>query len=271
MNKLKSATNVWRYLLGEILDGDVVRPRGLETRELMHKTIVVPLARPVIYDAARKLSYRFMAAEALWILNGDYRVETIAPYNPNIAQFSDDGVTFFGAYGPRVISQLDHVVGALVADRDTRQAVISIWRPNPPKTKDVPCTVALAFNVRESALNVHAFMRSSDAWLGVPYDVFNFAMIGARVACAMNYESATPRLTLGRLYLTAVSSHLYAERFDDAERCAIATDTLIDEDEELARSALLQRLVYDGRWDVIENDIRCCRDREDQIQWKIRP
>ena len=72
-----------------------------------------------------------MAAEALWILSGDNKVETIAPYNKNIKQFSDDGIIFQGAYGPRIISQLDYVIESLRKDRESRQAVLTIWNPNP--------------------------------------------------------------------------------------------------------------------------------------------
>jgi thymidylate synthase len=160
-----------------------------------------------------------MAAEAYWILSGDDRVETIAPYNPNISAFSDDGVKFFGAYGPKIHSQIDYVVAKLCADKFSRQAGLTIWRENPPKTLDVPCTVSIFFNIREKEdgrnfLNVNVFMRSSDIWLGVPYDVFNFSMLGYMV-CGM-LRKAGIDVEPNCLYLTAASGHLYEKNFHGA-------------------------------------------------------
>lgn len=219
-----NATTAWRVLLHRILTtGALVRPRnavvpgGRATLECAPGIVRIDMAEPVVAAPARKLSYRFMAAEALWILDGNDRVDAIAPYNPNIAQFSDDGEQFFGAYGPRLMDQAMHVIMALATDPDTRQAVLTLWRPNPPKTKDVPCTIALIFQERKRALNLHVSMRSSDTWMGVPYDVFTFSMIAAWIAWRVNRlrrARPAPRLPierLGHLMFYAASSHLYEE------------------------------------------------------------
>ena len=56
--------------------------------------------------------------------------------------------------------------------------IINIWRENPRSSKDIPCTLSLQFFLREASdqlwLHTIATMRSNDAWLGVPYDTFNF-------------------------------------------------------------------------------------------------
>ena len=43
-----------------------------------------------------------------------------------IAKFSDDGIMFRGAYGPKVVEQLGYVTQNLLSDPDSRQAVINI-------------------------------------------------------------------------------------------------------------------------------------------------
>lgn len=210
---------VWLDALRSAIEhGRPVRPRGQPTLELPQHTTAVNMRFPVLTVAARKLSYKFMAAEAYWILTGDNRVSSIAPYNKHIADFSDDGIRFFGAYGPRIIDQLPYVTAKLVEDPSTREAGLTIWRPSPPPTKDVPCTVAIFFELRQSdpgsvgnagtSLNCHVFMRSSDLWLGWPYDVFNFSMLSNLVCCELRGRlpfDAWP----GTLYLTAASMHLY--------------------------------------------------------------
>ena len=264
------ASAVWMHTLSRIFtEGHDVAPRGMKTLELSQHTVHMSMSRPVVLCPARKLSYTFLAAEALWILSGDDRVNTIAPYNPNISAFSDDGHRFAGAYGPRIMEQYDFVIDKLVEDRNTRQAVMTVWRPNPARSKDVPCTVAIMFSIRHDRLQCHVFMRSSDAWLGLPYDVFNFSMLAARIACS--YNKVRPALlsavSLGWLHLTMASSHLYERNFGEARDC-------LDEVEAPRGEELPESWVTAGDWELIEKSIVFCRDKAEgwppQI-WRIRP
>lgn len=218
----------WKTLIEDILrNGDVVSPRGKQTFERPQKTLVVGMTRPVLTVPQRKLSYQGMAAEAHWILTGDNTLAGIAPWLPKMKDFSDDGVTLAGAYGPRIRSQLDYVVAKLLQDQDTRQATLSIWTPNPEPSKDYPCTVAMDFKIRTTygkrRLNMHVFMRSSDVWLGIPYDVFSFSMVAHLVCCRLNTalgQQIDGWLQPGALFLTAASSHLYKENWLSALECA---------------------------------------------------
>lgn len=227
LNAQACATTAWHDALADILcNGNHSAPRGIPTLEIPQRTMVIDMLRPVVMTPSRQLNYRFMAAEAFWILTGDDRVESIAKYNGHIAQFSDDGEKFFGAYGPRVVEQLDYVVKKLREDPNTRQAGMTLWRQNPPKTKDVPCTIALFFFIRGNRLNAHVFMRSSDAWLGIPYDVFSFCMLAYRV-CGILESGVVNLYVPGNLYLTAASSHLYETNFEMARSCL--RDKIIDQ------------------------------------------
>lgn len=227
-------THVWLSNLRHLMQfGEMAAPRGMMTRETLQKTFVIDMRQPVLTVPSRKLSYRFMAAEAYWILSGDDKVNTIAPFNKNISQFSDNGETFYGAYGPKIRDQLPYVVGKLTEDRDTRQAGLTIWRESPGKTKDVPCTVAIFFSIRGNLLNAHVYMRSSDIWLGLPYDAFNFSML-AHLICAhvnMNYSQDFLKMVQpGALYLTAASSHIYEKNWADARHVLALNDVEIQHD-----------------------------------------
>lgn len=170
----------------------------------------------------RKMGYRFMCAEALWILEGRNDL-SIAHYVQAIKNFSDDGHRFQGAYGPKVTEQLRYVCDVIAADWDTRQAIISIWREQPRPSKDIPCTLTLQFIVRNNSNNypmIHciANMRSSDLWLGWVYDVFNFTMITAWVATRIREMTGTI-LAMGNLYLNAGSQHIYDINIPAASEC----------------------------------------------------
>lgn len=203
-----------RYVMD---NGDIVSPRGIETKEVLNDRMVFDMNYPVINNEARKLSYRFLAAEAYWITSGLCLVEEIEPYNLHIAQFSDDGYIFNGAYGPMYQNQFEFVVNALKNDLTTRQAWMTIWHPNPVETKDHKCTIAMGFNVRRGRIHTTVQMRSNDLFLGRPYDVFNFTMMTLKILCALNQRTGLG-IRLGTMTLNSASAHIYEDKYEKVNR-----------------------------------------------------
>ena len=216
-----SATHAWTKLLQTLTSHEIdsVAPRDQQTKEVLGVSTSFDMCYPVVTNATRNLGYKFLAAEAAWILSGDNRVETIAPYAKKIGDFSDDGIRFFGAYGPRIVDQISYIVDTLVRDCHSRQAVMTIWRPNPRATKDVPCTVSVQWLIRNGQLHCIDSMRSSDAWLGWPYDVFNFSLLSAMIAVEYRMRTGV-YLAPGTFTLIAGSHHLYERNYERAKSIA---------------------------------------------------
>jgi len=213
-----SATETWHTNLRNIINGgQEVRPRGMLTREISPYMSWFDMTDPIVIAPERDLGYKFMSAEAAFILSGDNRVSTIAPYSKEISKFSDDGVTFFGSYGPRIVDQLQYVAKTLAEDLDSRQAVLEIWRPSPPKSKDIPCTCLIQWLIRGNKLNCIDTMRSSDTWLGWPYDSFAFSMVSLALLLRLR-KAYKIDLELGTLTIVAGSQHLYERNFAQAEK-----------------------------------------------------
>lgn len=223
---MKSIDLAWLKLLHSILhQGAYCNPRGMASKELIGFSSVVNMNHCILTNSVRNIKHAFLFGEAAWILSGSNRVRDIEPFMKNITKFSDDGITFFGAYGPKVSDQLAYVVDTLINDLDSRQAVINIWREKPAPTKDVPCTLSLQFLVRDNVIHTVVTMRSSDAWLGWVYDVFNFSMITKWVAIALRKrmcnDSRFSNLQLGSLTLTAGSQHLYEHDIPEAKKAVL--------------------------------------------------
>lgn len=220
--KVLHADEAWLYTLTSLQrDGANVNPRGMPCLELVGYTHTIDMNFPVVMNETRTLNYRFMVGEAWWILTGRDDLESIRPYNSKIADYSDDGISFYGAYGPRFRDQVDQVVDTIGRDLHTRQAVLTLWRQNPQPTKDVPCTVALQFMVRDGVVHTNVFMRSSDVWLGFPYDVFNFTMMTAYVKHRLARVYGI-NVGLGYMTLVAGSQHLYTSNLDRANAVIMA-------------------------------------------------
>jgi len=274
----RSATEVWRTTLQRVLtQGVEVAPRGQATKEILGHQVVVDMRKPVVRSIQRKLSYQFMAAEAYWICTGDNRLSELELYAPQMTRYSDDGVTLAGAYGPMIAVQFEYIIHTLLADHDTRQAALTLWRPNPPPSADIPCTLSIAFQLRRPPitseeegvqisqrpyqLHMHVTMRASDVWLGLPYDVFSFSMVGAYLCTHLHQRGL--QVELGALYLTAASSHLYTKDCDGAQRCL--QEMLIPQ--RLVPAWLLTVAPERFLWHL--RDLREARSNDNSLRWWV--
>lgn len=210
----------WFKLLRAIWDeGSPVSPRGFETRELINTHITVNnMARNILVHPARGLSYRFMVAEWLWIAAGLNDVATITRWNKNIAQFSDNGASFAGAYGVRIAPQVPWILEQL-RKPGSRQAVVSIWTPAPAPSRDIPCTLTWQMLARDGGLHAVVNMRSSDIFWGLAYDFFNFSQLTAGVAGELGLSRGSLSFNLG-------SSHMYERDREKLGAILVDPDTL---------------------------------------------
>lgn len=217
---MRTASYAWRDVVYDVMmTGEPSVPRGHKTAEVVNYTNWFDMVSPVVTVPERNIGYKFMAAEAAWIMSGDARLSTIRPFAQKMEQFSDDGVFLFGAYGPRVVSQVSHVVQTLIQDQDSRQAVVGLWRESPRATKDVPCTLTAQWLIRDGALHCIDNMRSSDTILGWPYDVFTFSCISCGIAVMLR-EHGGIDVKLGTFNLNAGSQHIYERDFELAKQVA---------------------------------------------------
>lgn len=262
----------WRLLLTKLLNhGTLIAPRGEPTLEILHEnSISCYLADAVVCSPARKLNYQFMAAEALWILSGSNELSPLTRFIKRFTQYSDDGKTLFGAYGPHVVKQFNYVLDTLIEDRATRRATLTIWRQNPPTTKDYPCTIAMTFSIRDDQLHQHVYMRSSDAWLGIPYDLFSFSCIGLKLACSYNMQNRANKINPGTLTISMTSSHLYVK---DKDAAVEVGREAFDDGARRSSHNRVNELVADGDWQAIEDSLIACRENLPPAtwMWRIRP
>jgi thymidylate synthase len=198
--------------------GQRVSPRGKPTLEVLGTSLMVrnPLSC-LIKHPMRDINPKYAIAEFLWIISGSNRVSDLMPFNKKMVDYSDDGEHLDGAYGPRLMNQMEYVLNTLRNDRVTRQAVATIWTPNPGPSKDIPCTVDIQFlrrpnrygAERRDELHSIIHMRSSDVWIGLVYDFPVFAMITNMVAAEIDCE-------LGWVEFVFGSSHLYLTDYEAA-------------------------------------------------------
>jgi thymidylate synthase len=215
---MNSFSYVWQDLIARLDRCPVTESRNGPVQELLGDTLRFAMSTAVLAIKERKLRYAFMYREAWWILSGRNDVSPLTELIGRTIKYSDDGVRFTGAYGPKIVDQMRYVVQTLVKDPESRQAVINIWRESPAPSRDIPCTTSVQFLIRNGTIHTVVTMRSSDVWLGLPYDVFTFTMLTCLVALELHIQT-NKAYTLGEMIHTAGSRHLYEVNHSAAMHC----------------------------------------------------
>lgn len=202
----------------------------LEVTGPMVTVFTKPFER-VLFSVERDANPFFHFLEALWILSGSEDVEWLANVLPSIAEFSDDGKTFHGAYGARLRNvivpavrnpvplrkdQLEDCIALLRKDPDTRRAVCALWQPvhdSGYNGKDMPCNTMLTFKLREGRLHLTVFNRSNDmVWGAYGANVVQFSSI-------LEYMCGMLDVRPGHMCTWSDSFHVY-EKNAAWQRCS---------------------------------------------------
>lgn len=172
----------------------------------------------VLFYPERDANPFFHFMEGLWMLGGRNDVEWISRFNSNIDQFSDDGVTFHGAYGYRWlnhfsgINQLSKVAEILRENKYDRRCVVNMWDPEIDLGrvgKDVPCNVAIMFAVSQTNhLDMTVCCRSNDIiWGAYGANAVHFSMLQEVMAAWIGSA-------VGRYWQISNNYHAYLDVFE---------------------------------------------------------
>lgn len=180
----------------------------------------------------RKTFPKSAAAEVAWYLQGTQDATFIRKYAPLWDKFVElidikgglfmedravEGVK--AAYGYRWRrhfgrDQVGLAVEALRKDPSDRRCYVSAWDPaedglGAVGQRNVPCPAAFTFSMLGNELHSSIALRSSDVFVGLPYDVMGHALLMDAVARELG---ATP----GVMHVTLAHAHLYESHWDMA-------------------------------------------------------
>lgn len=168
----------------------------------------------------RKTFPKSAAAENAWYLQGTQDASFIRKYAPLWDKFVEpigdvEGVK--AAYGYRWRNhfgrdQIRLALEALRKDSSDRRCFISAWDPSEDGLgalgqRNVPCPAAFTFSVLNGELHSSIILRSSDIFVGLPYDVMGHALL----MDAMAHEL---RIRPGVMHVTLAHAHLYESHWE---------------------------------------------------------
>lgn len=169
----------------------------------------------VLFNRKRDCNPVFHLMESIWMMAGRNDVAFLTQFNKNMANFSDDGITFNAAYGYRWrhhfgFDQIRSVIKILQADPASRQAVVQIWDSADlkKKTKDKACNTQIIFDLRHEHLNMTVYNRSNDIWWGAyGANAVHFSFLQEFVARAL-------KAPIGYYRQVSHNLHLYTELYN---------------------------------------------------------
>jgi thymidylate synthase len=233
-NRFDSLDDAFRWVVEAIVrDGEPVAPRTISTKELRGISISISdPRRRYVSLAPRRWSFAYALGEFCWHARGSAKLDEISFYSKRWEQMSDDGETVVGSsYGAKIFaaeyqleSQWDVIKTALKSDLSSRRSVLYFGEPlgtASAQSRDVSCATSLQFLVRQRKLEAVATMRSNDAMIGLPYDIFLFTMLQELMAVSLQLE-------VGPYHHFVGSMHIYESELDAARAIVGAGATIQD-------------------------------------------
>lgn len=189
-------------------ESNVAASRGSNT-EILGVLIEIERSRARLSRSETRGRLFSSLGELLWYLSGDNRLDFIEPYIKRYRQESEDcGKSVYGGYGPRLLNQrgndqIANVITLLREHSASRRAVIQIFNAEDIASRhtEIPCTTSLQFFIRDKCVHLIVNMRSNDAYIGFPHDVFCFTMLQEIVGRTLGCELGGYRRFVGSMHL----------------------------------------------------------------------
>lgn len=217
----RNAAHAFVSKLAQIrLNGSAVTVRGKSTHEILNQSIT--LQRPMercITIPGRGNDIFATIAETMWVLGGRNDMQYLSRYLKRAHQFSDDGLIWRGAYGPRLrnwcgVDQLNEIRELIKNEEHTRRAVGILFDPyrDFADSKDIPCNNWLHFLLRDGRLLLNIALRSNDIiWGFSGINTFEWSVLHEMMAFWVNAEVGCETFFVSSL-------HLYDDKIETADR-----------------------------------------------------
>lgn len=218
---------------------------GTGTRSVFGYQMRMDLQEGFPLLTTKKVFFRGLAEELLWIISGSTNIQPLAKKNVKIwndwpydtykkseayqgesmeafiekIKTDDEFAQLYGQLGPVYghqwrdffgTDQLQELIEGLKQNPFSRRHIICAW--NPAQIKDMalpPCHAFIQFYVSadQKYLSCQLYQRSADIFLGVPFNIASYALLTHMLAQVCGYEAKDFVHTFG-------DAHIYQDHID---------------------------------------------------------
>jgi thymidylate synthase len=180
----------------------------------------------------KKLHFKSIANELIWFLKGDTNTQWLKENGVSIwDEWADENGDLGPLYGKQwtawptkdggSINQIDYVVDCLKNNPDSRRILFHGWNVEYLPDESVspqenvkqgrmalpPCHLLYQFYVANNRLSAQLYIRSSDSFLGLPYNTASLALLVHMLAQQCD-------LDVGEVIVSTGDSHIYSNHME---------------------------------------------------------
>lgn len=185
---------------------------NINSIKLFNQTLNIDLNNGFPILTGKKIFFNKALAEFKWMYEGRTDLKYLKDNNIHWwDSFAKNGI-LNKVYGYQIkkynnnINQIDYCINEI--KNNTRRAIITLWNPSDLKEQALPCCYTQMNFVRvNNKLNLSVHFRSSDLFLGLPYDIIIMALFLYTIAKECNL---VPNL----LGLNLADAHIYKNHIE---------------------------------------------------------
>lgn len=211
-------------LLQDILDNGVKKGdrTGTGTLSVFGRQLRFDLQDGFPLLTTKKIHFKSVAYELLWMLSGSTNNKDLEQHGVTIwREWAREDGELGPIYGKswrdfggsaRLIGkdQISDLVSLIRTNPDSRRMVVTAWNPHAIADSALPpCHVMFICNIAAGRLHLHMIMRSTDVFLGLPFNIASYALLLHMLACTTGYLP-------GELVVSLTDAHLYANHVKQA-------------------------------------------------------
>lgn len=170
----------------------------------------------------KKMPFKIMANELLWFVSGDSNIKVLQENKIHYwDDFADKDLNLGPVYGvqwrhwrdPRggEIDQLAWAIDQIKNNPNSKAIIVSAWNPaDLEEMRLPPCHTMFQFDVTKGKLRMQLYQRSSDVFLGLPFNIAQYALLLMMVAKVTGLEARELIVSIG-------NAHLYTNQLEQAK------------------------------------------------------
>ncbi|RXZ81847.1 thymidylate synthase [Paenibacillaceae bacterium] len=195
---------------------------GTGTRSVFGRQLRFDLNEGFPLVTTKRIHLKSVIHELLWFLSGETNVAYLQENGVRIwNEWADEQGELGPVYGSqwrawqapdeRIIDQMAALVEQINNNPDSRRHLISAWNVGElHQMKLPPCHYAFQFYVADGKLSCLLSMRSSDTFLGLPFNIAQYALLTHMIAQQCD-------LGVGEFIYSGGDVHIYRDHFEQVQ------------------------------------------------------
>lgn len=208
----------YKKLLRKILETGHYRNdrTGVGTRSIFGYQMRFDLNDGFPILTTKKVHFKSVATELMWFLRGETNLNYLHQNGVSIwDEWADENGNLGNIYGKQWrnfggCDQIAMLIKGLKENPSSRRHILSAWNvPELEKMALAPCHCFAQFYLQNNKLSCQVYMRSADAFLGVPFNIASYALL-THILAKETWSD------LGELIFSFGDVHLYLNHIEQA-------------------------------------------------------